>query len=50
MDDSSELRDLIKKQIETQEETNTIMRGLIGALQHAAQEMLELRRAVVEKK
>jgi hypothetical protein len=50
MDDTRELRNLIKKQIETQEEANIIMRGLIGALQHAAQEVLELRRVVIEKK
>jgi hypothetical protein len=41
--DSSELRDLIKKQIELQEEANGLMRGLVGALQAVAQETQNLR-------
>ncbi|MEZ0061440.1 Tfp pilus assembly protein PilN [Bradyrhizobium elkanii] len=43
MTDDSELRGLIKKQIELQEETNGILRGLIATLQNTAQEIHELR-------
>jgi hypothetical protein len=38
-----ELLPLIRKQIELQEETNGIMRGLVDALQHIAQETRDLR-------
>jgi hypothetical protein len=46
MDDVSELSDLIKKQIELQEEANGIMRGLVSALQAVAQETQELRESM----
>jgi hypothetical protein len=38
-----DLLPLIKKQIEQQEEANGIMRDLVDAMQHVAQETLELR-------